>query len=178
MKTIDVIMKELGAILEDLNEKQYQNLVQKFKEDRRFFFVGEGRSGLIAKAIAMRLMHSGKQVYVVGETTTPAIEGKDLLIAVSASFKTGNIVQIVNTSLETGAEEFVVTTNMKALETYNGLFINAATKYRKENEPNTIQPLGNQFDQSAHLILDAAIIDSLKRNHDFSELKKIHSNLE
>ena len=178
MKTLTTIMEELTTITQSIPKDQYNRLVNRFKEDRRFFFAGEGRSGFIAKAIAMRLMHSGKQVYVVGETITPPIQKGDLLIAVSASFKTGNTVQFVRNSKKVGADIFVISTNKEALETYEGLYINAATKYRKESEPSTIQPLGNQLDQSAHLILDAAIIDSLKENQDVNELKKRHSNLE
>jgi len=36
--------------------------------------MGVGRSGLIGRAFAMRLMHLGFEVYVLGETITPAVE--------------------------------------------------------------------------------------------------------
>src|SRR5699024_7999258 len=131
----------------------------KLKEQRRFFFLGEGRSGLIAKAVAMRLMHTGKQVYVVGETTTPAIEKGDLLIVISGSATSVNIVNSIEKAIKSNAEIFLVTTNDKSVQYHKRLLINAATKLRKEHEPESIQPLGNQFDQFAHLVLDAAIID-------------------
>ena len=35
--------------------------------------MGAGRSGLVAKAFAMRLMHLGLEAFVVGETITPAL---------------------------------------------------------------------------------------------------------
>ncbi len=38
---------------------------------KRIYVMGAGRSGLIAKAFAMRLMHLGMHSYVVGETITP-----------------------------------------------------------------------------------------------------------
>ena len=56
------------------------------------------------------------------------------------------------------------------------LRIPAATKYRKEEEPDTIQPLGNQFDQTVHLVLDAIIIGILSMNND--EMRERHTNLE
>ncbi|MEC5424529.1 SIS domain-containing protein [Virgibacillus sp. C22-A2] len=178
MLTLKTILGEMESVLNSVNKEHYTNLVEKFKEDRRFFFVGEGRSGLIAKTIAMRLMHSGKTVFVVGETTTPAIQEGDLLIIVSGSAATGNIVNLLKTTNEIGAEAFLVTTNPAKLESENGLLIKAATKSRKEGEPSTIQPLGNQFDQSVHLILDAAIIDSQLETDTNTTFKRLHSNLE
>ena len=50
------------------------------RKDRRIFVAGEGRSGFSAKGFAMRLMHLGYTVYVVGETITPALREGDLLV--------------------------------------------------------------------------------------------------
>src|SRR5699024_1047046 len=149
------------------------------KQDCTIYFAGEGRSGLVAKAIAMRLMHAGKKVYVAGETITPAIEADDVLILLSGSGKTNQVVHLGNQASECGAHVFLVTTNKQALEQdwcKEGLHIRAATKYRLPNEPDTIQPLGNQFDQSAHIILDATVIDSLEETE--QNMKDTHSNLE
>lgn len=178
MRTLKTILEELESVSNGMDYEQYNNLVEKFKEDRRFFFSGEGRSGLVAKAIAMRLMHSGKKVFVVGETITPAIQEGDLLIIVSGSATTGNIVNLIGNAKENGGEVFLITTNSAKLKPENGMLIKAATKYRKENEPSTIQPLGNQFDQFVHLILDAAIIDGLNEPYNTTKLKRLHSNLE
>ena len=56
--------------------------------------MGAGRSGLAAKAFAMRLMHLGFNVYLVGETTTPAVQPDDLVIAVSGSGETPSIANL------------------------------------------------------------------------------------
>ncbi|RSD27026.1 6-phospho-3-hexuloisomerase [Mesobacillus subterraneus] len=181
MNTITTVLKEMQAVCMNVEAEQYASFVELLKEDRRFFFTGEGRSGFVAKAIAMRLMHSGKTVYVVGETTTPAIQENDILVVMSGSGKTAQALNISESAHETGARVFLVTTNEEALQLpfiSGGIRIPAATKYRIEGEPETIQPLGNQFDQAAHLILDAAIIDSLAEGKTNEELRKNHSNLE
>jgi 6-phospho-3-hexuloisomerase len=46
----------------------------------KIFLAGAGRSGLIMRALGTRLMHLGKTVYVVGESTTPSIQAGELLI--------------------------------------------------------------------------------------------------
>ncbi|MFT9599941.1 6-phospho-3-hexuloisomerase [Mesobacillus sp.] len=181
MNTISSILKEMQTVCMDVNSEEYDSFVQLLKEDRRFFFTGEGRSGFVAKAIAMRLMHSGKMVYVVGETTTPAIQENDILIVLSGSGKTAQALNISERAHRSGAAVFMITTNEEALQLpfmSGGVRIPAATKYRHEGEPKTIQPLGNQFDQAAHLIMDAAIIDSLAEGKTNEELRKKHSNLE
>lgn len=181
MNTISTILKEMQTVCMDVNSEEYASFVQLLKEDRRFFFTGEGRSGFVAKAIAMRLMHSGKTVYVVGETTTPAIQENDILIVLSGSGKTAQALNISESAHRAGAAVFMITTNDEALQLpfiSGGMRIPAATKYRLADEPETIQPLGNQFDQAAHLIMDAGIIDSLEAGKTNEELRKKHSNLE
>lgn len=181
MNTISTILKEMQTVCMDVSPEEYDSLVHLLKEDSRFFFTGEGRSGFVAKAIAMRLMHSGKTVYVVGETTTPAIRESDILIVLSGSGKTAQALNISESAHHAGAIVFMITTNAEALQLpfiSGGVRLPAATKYRLEGEPETIQPLGNQFDQSAHLVMDAAIIDSLAEGKTNEELRKKHSNLE
>jgi len=178
MNSISSVLQEMTEVCSNINDSEYSKLVETFGENKRFFFTGEGRSGLIAKAIAMRLMHSGKTVFVLGETTTPAITESDVLIVLSGSGKTANTLNVLESASKAGAEIFLVTTNSEMLASYRGLLIKAATKYRLPGEPKTIQPLGNQFDQSAHLILDAAIIDSLDTEQSNDTMKNKHSNLE
>ncbi|MBT2678775.1 SIS domain-containing protein [Bacillus sp. ISL-35] len=181
MKTITTVLEEMQKVCLNVDAEEYAFFVQLLKEDRRFFFTGEGRSGFVAKAIAMRLMHSGKTVYVVGETTTPAIQETDILVVLSGSGKTAQVLNISESAHRAGATVFMITTNQEALQLpfiSGGVRIPAATKYRHAGEPETIQPLGNQFDQAAHLILDAAIIDSLAEGKTNEELVKKHSNLE
>lgn len=178
MRTISTVLAEVNAVCSNINESEYNHLVNVFRSNNRLFLSGEGRSGLIAKTIAMRLMHVGKTVFVVGETTTPAIQKSDVLVVLSGSGKTKNTLSILEIATTVGASIFLVTTNKEILALHSGLHVTAATKYRLVDEPDTIQPLGNQFDQVSHLVLDAAIIDSLDANYSSDSMKSKHSNLE
>ena len=165
LNVISTILDELRSVCNNISKDEYESLVSLFNGNHTFYFAGEGRSGLVAKAIAMRLMHAGKKVYVVGETITPAIERNDVLILVSGSGETNQIAHLGKLASKKGAYVFLVTSNKNAINQQwcmNGLHIPAATKRRLPDEPKTIQPLGNQFDQSAHIILDAAVIESLQ----------------
>jgi 6-phospho-3-hexuloisomerase len=181
---IDTVAQEVTAVLLTIDEQEAKDLSVHLKTAKRIFVYGEGRSGLMGKAFAMRLMHGGFTVYVIGETITPSIEKGDLLVIISGSGSTGAVSQFASKAKEAGAELFLVTTNresaMSALS--DGiLIIPAATKYRRKEEPPTIQPLGNQFDQSVHLLLDAIIIATVQQNGGpkvNEEMAKRHANLE
>lgn len=181
---VNTVANEMVTVLSQINEEEALELSQELRKAKRIFVCGEGRSGLMGKAFAMRLMHGGYHVYVIGETITPSIEKDDLLVAISGSGSTGAIVQFATKAIEVGARVFLVTTNRdsKLAKVSEGiLVIPAATKYRLPEEPRTIQPLGNQFDQAVHLLLDAVIISSLQQEDYKSanaEMSKRHANLE
>ncbi len=179
---INTVANEITTVLSKVLEDEAIALSKELHAAKRVFVTGEGRSGLMGKAIAMRLMHGGFTVYVIGETITPSIEKDDLLIAISGSGSTGAIFQFASKAKEVGANVFLVTTNResKIAKISDGvLVIPAATKHRLSEEPKTIQPLGNQFDQAVHLLLDAVIIATLQVNDSVNdEMNKRHANLE
>lgn len=181
---IETVAKEVSSVMTNVNEEEARHLSACLLSAKRIFVFGEGRSGLMAKAFAMRLMHGGFTVYVVGETTTPSIGQGDLLVLVSGSGSSSMMDALVRTARKAGADIGLVTTNRDAeiaKESASVVIVPAATKHRKETEPSTIQPLGNQFDQTVHLLLDAIIIFTLhqsKKHHSFEDMKQTHTNLE
>lgn len=181
MKTPFTVLNEVTDVVKGIDEKQYASLVQLLSKDSRFFIFGEGRSGLIGKAIAMRLMHCGKNVYAVGETITPSIQKDDVLLIISGSGSSAQLEGLCQSALKQEAHIALVTANSRKLQEdwcSSGLFIPAATKQRTAEEPATIQPLGNQFDQVVHLVLDAAIVDGPYADLTHEKVRKNHANLE
>jgi 6-phospho-3-hexuloisomerase len=67
---------------------------------RRVYVAGAGRSGLVSRAFAMRLMHIGFESYVIGETITPAFSKGDTFVAFSGSGETNSIFDICETAKE------------------------------------------------------------------------------
>ncbi len=68
------------------------------KRRTTIFLAGAGRSGFVAKAFAMRLMHLGFYVYVFNEAIAPPVNDGDIIIIVSKSGKSNSITQIVEDS--------------------------------------------------------------------------------
>jgi len=84
---VDTLRENLASIDDEAVDRLAQSILRTLG-DRRIFVVGAGRSGLVARAFAMRLMHLGFSVHVVGETTTPRMDPGDLLIVISGSGET------------------------------------------------------------------------------------------
>ncbi len=67
-------------------------------DGKRIYVTGAGRSGLVAKAFGLRLMHLGYESYVVGETITPAFHEGDTLVVISGSGETQSMISISGTA--------------------------------------------------------------------------------
>lgn len=80
-QAIGLVLAENQRVLQAIAYSAVEQLARKITDVERIFVIGEGRSGLAIRMAAMRLMHLGCQVYVVGETTTPSTRSGDLFIA-------------------------------------------------------------------------------------------------
>lgn len=175
------IINEISQVTENMNSDEITELTLTIEQSERIFVAGIGRSGLIGKTFAMRLMHSGKIIYVVGETITPSLQSSDLLLVISASGNTNTLVNYANEAKKIGAKIALITASKQSAigKLANIItYVPAATKYRLESEPMTIQPLGSQFDQSVHIFLDSLCVKFAKENTKNSSLFHRHTNLE
>ncbi len=182
MGVLDTIVSEIEQVVHNINEQQLDTFADRLLAAPRVFVAGEGRSGLMAKAFAMRLMHLGLTVYVVGETITPALKENDALVAVSGSGTTAETVHAAQQAKELKTTLFAVTTNPEStlahLATYT-LIIPAATKWRRVGEVTSQQPLGSLFDQCCHIALDAVCLYITQRKGMSNEsARQQHSNVE
>ena len=89
----DLVLDEISEVFQRVDPAQVAALVTELRLADRIFVTGAGRSGLVLKMAAMRLMHLGLTVHVVGETTAPAIRAGDLLLAASGSGTTAGVVK-------------------------------------------------------------------------------------
>lgn len=180
---LNTISREITEVVGSVRAQEVEQAAVQLNQASRIFVAGEGRSGLVGKMFAMRLMHSGYNVFVVGETITPSVDEGDLLVVLSGSGNTSILVHTAEQAKKSGAELLVCSTNQesslgKICDTF--IEVPAATKKRLEHEPETIQPLGNQFDQSLHLVLDGLIITAVHSGGeaDYGQMAKRHSNME
>ncbi len=106
-----MIAKAVEAIADTVSDQESKEFVREVLMAKRIYVAGAGRSGLMAKAFAMRLMHLGFESYVVGETITPAMADDDLLVAFSGSGETRSIADICRTAQTVGGTVALITSN-------------------------------------------------------------------
>ncbi|WP_027410521.1 6-phospho-3-hexuloisomerase [Anoxybacteroides tepidamans] len=180
--SIKTILGEIAQVFQEFDDAGVDQVAALLLEAKRIFIAGEGRSGLMAKAFAMRLMHLGANVYVVGETITPSIQKGDTLIAVSGSGTTKTTIWAAEKAKQLGCNIIAFTTNLSSPLVHNAslaIYVPAATKYRREHEKESVQPLSSLFDQCMHIIFDAICLRYAElQNVQHDEALRQHSNLE
>lgn len=147
----------------------------------RVFVLGAGRSGLALQMTAMRLMHLGLEVHVVGEVTSPAIGRGDLLLTASGSGTTGGIVTAAQTARAVGARVAAITTSpaspLGALADAT-VVVPAAEKLDRSASASA-QYAGSLFEQTVVLLGDALFHALWRRSgQSADELWPRHANLE
>jgi 6-phospho-3-hexuloisomerase len=147
----------------------------------RVFVHGAGRSGLALRMTAMRLMHLGLTVHVVGDVTTPAIREGDVLLTASGSGTTGGIVRAAEAATEAGARVAAVTTASSSplAELATAVVIVPAAEKLDRSGDASAQYAGGLFEQVVVLIGDALFHALWKRSGiDADDLWPRHANLE
>jgi 6-phospho-3-hexuloisomerase len=169
------ILQEICSVLEKNSEKSEKNLVKEILSAKIIFVAGAGRSGLMAKSFAMRLMQLGLKAFVVGETTTPSITKKDLLVIVSGSGETQTILDILK---ESPSKKACITAEQNSpIAKESELII--ILKGKTKEKGKSIEPLGSLFEQSALIFLDTVILglmEKLKTKE--KKMKQKHANTE
>jgi 6-phospho-3-hexuloisomerase len=185
------IANSVNIIKEYQVEDFLKNLIEIYKEGRKVLVVGAGRSGLIGRAFAMRLMHLGFNVYVLGDTVVPPLRAGDALIAISGSGRTRSVITVAEVAKSVGAKVIALTTYINSpLAKVSDIIVEipGRTKVSSENDYYTRQligiyeplaPLGTLFELVAMVVLDAVVAELMVQLGKTEEdLKKLHANIE
>jgi 6-phospho-3-hexuloisomerase len=108
---LSLVRDEIADTVAKIDEQQLAVLASHVRLAARVFVAGAGRSGLVLRMAAMRLMHLGLTVHVAGDTTTPAISSGDLLLVASGSGTTSGVVKAAETAEKAGARVAAFTTD-------------------------------------------------------------------
>ncbi len=154
------ILDELKATLARVDAAGSEEIVSRIVKARRIYVAGGGRSLLMLKSFAMRLMHLGLLTYVVGETITPAIGYGDLLLIGSGSGETGSLVSMAGKAKQLGASMALITIfpQSSIAEMADAVIQIMAPTSKASSAYTSIQPGGSCFEQSMLILLDAIII--------------------
>ena len=187
------LLNKTAGVLRNASPEEFATLVQNILSSSRVFICGAGRSGLVGRLFAMRLMHLGKTVYVVGDTTTPSIGASDLLICISSSGKTRTVLGIANLAQQANASvtniglNIGTNTPLSELANFNVLLDRRVNSHMRQTvvdtihptERKTMTPLGTVFEIATLIYLESIIAELIRYQQvSESEMKLRHTNLE
>ena len=176
----EVILSKLSTVLKDTDAEFSDRVISAIDSVERIFITGAGRSGLVARFFAMRLMHCGYQVYMVGEIVTPSLKKSDLLILISGSGSTETLMPLAKKAKTLGA--LVALISMKSESSIGDVAdmvlpignLNASSFDAPEG-----MPMGAVFELSTLVFLELVVAKVVKQkglNDD--SMRVLHANLE
>ncbi|GAA3940933.1 6-phospho-3-hexuloisomerase [Actinomadura viridis] len=143
---------ELAEVSGSIDAAEFARLLEELEDPaRRCFLSGQGRSGLVAGMVAMRLMHIGRTCHVAGEATAPAVRRGDVLIVISGSGTTPASVRHAESARAEGATVIAVT------RPGGGALAGIADLTLRIPAGASAQLGGNLFEQAALIALDGLV---------------------
>lgn len=185
MKTTEYLTKilnELNRSASFIADDEADKLADHILSSNQIFTAGAGRSGLMAKSFAMRMMHLGLNAYIVGETLTPPLHDGDLVIIGSGSGETISLIHTAEKARSLKAVIAALTINPESsIGSQSDLIIKmpGSPKDKSDGDYKTIQPMGSLFEQTLMLFYDAVILKIMEKKGLKSQtMFTKHANLE
>jgi len=182
------ILQKIMDITDGISPDEFRKFIEIIINSPRIYVVGAGRSGMVTRAFAMRLVHLGRKVFVVGETVTAALRKGDTLLAVSSSGKTTLVVETARAAKSLKGRVVAITSDLNApLATLADAIVLIPSKVRPREYPHyevgelmggRFMPLGTLFEISVLIFFEACVIELMNRlGVKEEQMKKIHANI-
>lgn len=185
------IAGHVEGVANSLRAQEVEELISSLQAANKIFLYGAGRSGLVAKAFAMRLMHLGFDVYVIGEIITPAISKKDMLLTISGSGETTSVVAAADIARRAGAKVVLITTYPESTVGKKAdlcVKVKGRTKLKGDKnfllrqikgEHYSLAPLGTLFEVAVLIFLDGLVAELMaKLGKSEEDLRTRHATIE
>jgi 6-phospho-3-hexuloisomerase len=169
------ILEEVRRTIERVDEEVVMEIVETLAAAPKIFIYGVGRSGLMGKAFAVRLVQMGLDVHFVGDTTTPIVEGGDLVFIISNTGETMSAVQTANIVRRLGAKVISVTGSSHSKLGVASNIVLELTQPR-DDQKKRMAPLGTIFELSCMVMLDSMVpllMNRLQQNE--TSLRRRHA---
>ncbi|SCP98616.1 6-phospho-3-hexuloisomerase [Anaerobium acetethylicum] len=175
------ILKEISDCAKSIvSDNKINDFVNTIVNSKSVFCDGKGRSGLQAKAFAMRLSQMGITAYETSAATTPAIEERDLLIICTGSGETPNLIEHACRAHELGVKIVAITGIAEStISKLSDIVFIIDAKPKASQSNVSIQPMGTLFEQVVEVFFDTMVLmlmEKLQISNDDMYAK--HNNLE
>ena len=156
------LLETVGKVLKADRSGEIAETVETVVTAKHVFVYGVGRSGLVARAFAMRLVQLGIDCYFIGETITPVVGDGDVVLIVSNTGATMSAIQVANIARRVGAKVVTVTgvRGSKLSHASNPVLL---LQTNGGADQARLAPLGTVFEDACLILLDAIVAEVLGR---------------
>lgn len=172
------ILDAMRASVESVSDAEVDALIRLLEDAKSVVIFGRGRSGLVGRAFAMRLVHLGFRAYVVGETISPPVHEDDVVVLISGSGETFSVTVTGQIAKKLGCKIVALTGSADTtLGRQADVVITLPTA--SDQEQRDLAPLGTLFEDACQLILDGVVAGLMERRGETEEsMRKRHATLE
>jgi len=169
------IASRVTAALERVEPAQVARAVEILSKAPQTFVYGAGRSGIVGRAFAMRLVQIGLRAFVIGESVTPIVQRGDAVIILSGQGESSTSVQTANIVRREGAVLIVVTGRATSKLAHTASLL-IALEFPEEPERTRLAPLGTLFESASLRFTDALIAElAAARGEDEESMRRRHA---
>jgi 6-phospho-3-hexuloisomerase len=182
-ETAHAILAELDDVLGRVDEAQVTALCDALIGARRVSCHGLGREGLALRSFAMRLMHIGFNVAMVGDVTAPPVGAGDLFLLSCGPGRLATSEALAALARRDGAQVAVITAQPAApLPRQADLVLTLPAQTMADDRGGaggSRQAMGSAFEQAMWILFDA-LVPRLQeaRGQSLDDLRRRHQNLE
>ena len=175
------VLGEIDRVLSGISENEIDGLCDAITSARRIILYGLGREGLVMRSFAMRLMHLGLDVAVVGDMTAPPIGPGDLFLVSCGPGYVSTVQALMKVARQSGGRIAMTTAQPQAqLPQQADLLVYLPAQTMADDEQNSsTQAMGSAFEQSLWILFDTLVTrlqTTLGQTTD--DMRRRHTNLE
>lgn len=132
------------------------------------FVYGAGRSGIVARAFAMRLVQIGLTAYVIGESVTPIVRRGDAVFILSGAGESQSSILTANIVRREGSELVVLTARATSKLAHTATLL-LTLEFPEDAERARLAPLGTLFESASLRLTDAFVAELMRVRHESEE---------
>ncbi len=169
------IGERVTAALERIDPHAIRRAIDLLLGAQQIFVYGAGRSGIIGRAFAMRLVQAGLRAYVIGESVTPIVSRKDAVFILSGQGESFSSIQTANIVRREGAE-LIVLTSRAGSKLAHAASLLLAVEFEEDAVRPRFAPLGTLFESASLRLTDGLIAELIRvRGEDEASMRRRHA---
>ncbi len=157
----DYLGERVTRGLDRLDSKLLSQAINILSHARAIFVYGAGRSGIIGRAFAMRLVQAGLTAWVIGESVTPIVRKGDAVFILSGLGESYSSIQTANIVRREGAELIVLTAHATSKLAHAATLL-IPLEFDEDEQRSALAPLGTLFEAASLRLTDALIAELMQ----------------